>query len=180
MGRTEHYNDPSAPKPNSLVPASNLLVVNDVGEILMMQRSDTGQWAIPGGKQEFGESAADCAIREGEEETGVLAEITGFLGVYSNPNHIVAYADGETRQQYEAAYIGRPTDRRRAPRQRGSPRRPLDPPRRPRFLRRPSQHAGTDRPLPGRNLPLPGIAHHPRHRSCRRGAGVNPLPDLGA
>ena len=54
MGRTEHYNDPSAPKPNSLVPASNLLVVNNVGEILMMQRSDTGQWAIPGGKQEFG------------------------------------------------------------------------------------------------------------------------------
>ena len=108
MGRTEHYNDPSAPKPNSLVPASNLLVVNNVGEILMMRRSDTGQWAIPGGKQEFGESAADCAIREGEEETGVLAEITGFLGVYSNPNHIVAYADGEIRQQYEAAYIGRP------------------------------------------------------------------------
>ncbi|MEV7964747.1 hypothetical protein AB0O34_02040 [Sphaerisporangium sp. NPDC088356] len=32
----------------------------------------------------------------------------GVLGVYSNPNHIVAYTDGEIRQQYEAVYIGRP------------------------------------------------------------------------
>ena len=29
-------------------------------------------------------------------------------GVYSNPRHIVAYSDGEIRQQYENAYIGRP------------------------------------------------------------------------
>jgi 8-oxo-dGTP pyrophosphatase MutT (NUDIX family) len=108
VGRTEYYYDPVAPKPNSLVPASNLLAVNEADEILMIKRSDTGQWALPGGKQEFGESAAACAIREAEEETGVIAEITGFLGVYSNPNHIVAYTDGETRQQYEAAYIGRP------------------------------------------------------------------------
>ncbi|WSW76491.1 NUDIX domain-containing protein [Streptomyces sp. NBC_00996] len=45
---------------------------------------------------------------ECEEETGVIAEVTGFLGVYSNPAHIVAYTDGEIRQQYEATYIGRP------------------------------------------------------------------------
>jgi ADP-ribose pyrophosphatase YjhB (NUDIX family) len=108
VGRTEYYYDPAAPTPNSLVPASNLLIINESGQVLLIKRSDTGQWAIPGGKQEFGESAAECAIREAEEESGVKAEITGFLGVYSNPNHIVAYTDGETRQQYEAAYIGRP------------------------------------------------------------------------
>ena len=108
MGRTEYYYDPAAPKPNSLVPASNLLIANEAGEVLLIKRSDTGQWAIPGGKQEFGESAAECAVREAWEESGVRAEITGFLGVYSNPNHIVAYTDGETRQQYEAVYLGRP------------------------------------------------------------------------
>lgn len=108
MGRTEYYNDPRAPKPNSLVPASGILVVNEDGEILMQRRRDTGQWAIPMGKQELGESSGQCAVRETEEETGILAEITGLLGVYSNPHHIVEYSDGEIRQQHEVIYIGRP------------------------------------------------------------------------
>jgi 8-oxo-dGTP pyrophosphatase MutT (NUDIX family) len=108
MGRIEYYHDPAAPKANSLVPASNLLVVNDDGAILFQRRRDTGQYALPGGKQDIGETAAECAVRECEEETGIRAEITGFLGVYTNPHHIVAYTDGEIRQQYENCYIGRP------------------------------------------------------------------------
>ncbi|MCD9141456.1 NUDIX hydrolase [Streptomyces albireticuli] len=108
MGRTEYYHDPSAPKANTLIPASNLLVVDENGAILLQRRRDTGQWALPGGAQDIGESAAQCAVRECEEETGIIAEITGFLGVYSNPAHIVEYTDGEIRQQYEAVYIGRP------------------------------------------------------------------------
>ncbi|MEU9127449.1 hypothetical protein AB0D08_04905 [Kitasatospora sp. NPDC048540] len=39
-----------------------------------------------------------------------VAERGGFLGVYTDPNHIVAYADGEIRQQYETTYIGRPVN----------------------------------------------------------------------
>jgi 8-oxo-dGTP pyrophosphatase MutT (NUDIX family) len=108
VGRTEYYHDPSAPKANTLIPASNLLVVNDEGAILLQRRRDTGQWALPGGAQDIGESAAQCAVRECKEETGILAEITGLLGVYSEPQHIVAYTDGEIRQQFEVAYVGRP------------------------------------------------------------------------
>lgn len=109
-GRTEYYGDPAAPAANSLLPASNLLVEDEDGAILLQRRRDTGQWALPGGKQDIGESAADCAVRECLEETGIVAEITGLLGVYSNPAHIVAYSsNGEIRQQFEVAYIGRPT-----------------------------------------------------------------------
>lgn len=108
MGRTEYYHDPKAPQANTLIPASNLLVVNDEGAILLQRRRDTGQWALPGGAQDIGESPARCAVRECAEETGIAAEVTGFLGVYSNPAHIIEYTDGEIRQQYEAAYIGRP------------------------------------------------------------------------
>ncbi|MFD0443325.1 NUDIX hydrolase [Streptomyces indonesiensis] len=108
MGRIEYYNDPNAPKANTLIPASNLLVVDDSGAILLQRRRDTGQWALPGGAQDIGETAAQCAIRECREETGIIAEITGFLGVYTNPHHIVAYTDGEIRQQYENTYIGHP------------------------------------------------------------------------
>ncbi|NYI81191.1 NUDIX domain-containing protein [Nocardioides panzhihuensis] len=107
--RIEHWRNPDAPKPNSLVPASNLLVVNEAGDILLQRRRDTGQWALPGGKQEFGETPSACAIRECEEETGILAEVTGLLGVYSDPDHLIEYlSDGEVRQEYEVTFLGRP------------------------------------------------------------------------
>jgi 8-oxo-dGTP pyrophosphatase MutT (NUDIX family) len=108
MGRTEYWNDPAAPKPNSLVPACGVLAVDDAGRVLLQRRRDTGQWAIPMGKQELGETPSQCAIRETLEETGVLTEITGILGVYSDPGHIVAYSDGEVRQEWELILLGRP------------------------------------------------------------------------
>ena len=108
MGRTEYWNDPAAPKPNSLVPACGVLAVDGEGRVLLQRRRDTGQWAIPMGKQELGETPSQCAIRETLEETGVLTEITGILGVYSDPTHIVAYSDGEVRQEWELILLGRP------------------------------------------------------------------------
>ena len=108
MGRVEYWNDPAAPKPNSLVPACGVLAVDAAGRVLLQRRRDTGQWAIPMGKQEIGETPTQCAIRETHEETGVLTEITGILGVYSDPGHIVAYTDGEIRQEWELIMLGRP------------------------------------------------------------------------
>jgi 8-oxo-dGTP pyrophosphatase MutT (NUDIX family) len=108
VGRVEYWNDPAAPKPNSLVPACGILAVDDLGRVLLQRRRDTGQWAIPMGKQELGETPSQCAIRETREETGVVTEITGILGVYSDPGHIVAYTDGEIRQEWELILLGRP------------------------------------------------------------------------
>jgi 8-oxo-dGTP pyrophosphatase MutT (NUDIX family) len=108
MGRIEYWNDPQAPRPNSLVPACGVLAADEQGRILLQRRRDTGQWAIPMGKMELGETPSQCAIRETEEETGVLTEVTGILGVYSDPAHIVAYSDGEIRQEYEVILLGRP------------------------------------------------------------------------
>lgn len=112
MGRVEYWHSPDAPQPNSLVPAAGVLAVNDRGEVLLQRRRDTGQWALPMGKQELGETISQCAIRETEEETGVLVEITGMLGVFSDPAHIVAYTDGEVRQEYEATLLARPVSGR--------------------------------------------------------------------
>jgi 8-oxo-dGTP pyrophosphatase MutT (NUDIX family) len=108
VGRVEYWNDPAAPKPNSLVPACGVLAADDAGRVLLQRRRDTGQWAIPMGKQELGETPSQCAIRETLEETGVLTELTGILGVYSDPAHIVAYSDGEIRQEWELIFLGRP------------------------------------------------------------------------
>jgi 8-oxo-dGTP pyrophosphatase MutT (NUDIX family) len=108
MGRTEYLNDPAAPKPNSLVPAASVLAYDEDSRVLLQRRRDTGQWAIPMGKQELGETVAQCAVRETREETGVTIEVTGILGIYSDPGHIVAYSDGEVRQEYEVILLGRP------------------------------------------------------------------------
>lgn len=108
MGRIEYLNDPNAPKANTLVPACGVLAVDDQGRILLQRRRDTGQWALPMGKMEIGETPTQCAVRETREETGILVEPTGFLGLYSDPAHIVAYTDGEIRQAYEVMLTARP------------------------------------------------------------------------
>jgi 8-oxo-dGTP pyrophosphatase MutT (NUDIX family) len=108
VGRVEHWHDPAGPKPNTLVPASGVLAVNDSGEVLLQRRRDTGQWALPMGKQEIGETVTECAIRETHEETGVLVEITGLVGIFSDPAHVVAYTDGEVRQEFEITLLARP------------------------------------------------------------------------
>jgi ADP-ribose pyrophosphatase YjhB (NUDIX family) len=59
------------------------------------------------GRHELGETVAQCAVRETLEETGVTVEVTGLLGIYSDPGRIVVYTDGEVRQEYEVILLGR-------------------------------------------------------------------------
>lgn len=109
IGKIEPGEDPAAPEPNSLVPAAGVLAVDGLGRVLLQKRRDTGQWAIPMGEQELGESVTQCAVRETAEETGVTVEVTGLLGIYSDPGHVVYYdSDGETRQEFEIILLGLP------------------------------------------------------------------------
>jgi 8-oxo-dGTP pyrophosphatase MutT (NUDIX family) len=106
--RIEYWNDPRAPAPNSLVPAAGVLALDGDGRLLVQRRRDTGQWALPMGKMELGETPSECAIRETQEETGILVKVTGILGIFSDPGHIVAYGDGEVRQEYEVIFLASP------------------------------------------------------------------------
>jgi len=63
-------------------------------KLLLTQRADNGQWCIPGGHMESGESAAETAIREMWEETGAEVEITKLIGIYTTPNIMVEYDPG--------------------------------------------------------------------------------------
>ncbi|MET7794891.1 NUDIX domain-containing protein [Micrococcus luteus] len=56
MGRIDYLHDPDAPPANSVVPSVVAFVQNDAGEVLMIQRSDNGRWALPGGGHDVGES----------------------------------------------------------------------------------------------------------------------------
>lgn len=104
MGRIEHINDPDAPKANSLVPAASAIVVDDEGRILLHRRSDNKLWSIPGGAMAIGETIAQTVVREVREETGLEVEPSYIVGVYSDPNHVVEYDDGESRQQFSVCF----------------------------------------------------------------------------
>jgi ADP-ribose pyrophosphatase YjhB (NUDIX family) len=107
MARIEHFNNPNAPKPNSIVVAVTVFVQDEQGRVLLIRRTDNGLWALPGGAQDFGEYIAETAVRETREETGVEIEVTGVVGIYTNPNHLVEYSDGEVRQQFSICFRGR-------------------------------------------------------------------------
>ncbi|WP_327147830.1 NUDIX domain-containing protein [Nocardia sp. NBC_01329] len=107
--RRDYYRDPSAPAPNSLVPGGSALVVDDIGALLMQRRSDSGNWSLPGGVMEIGKTLEQCVVRETKEETGLEIEITGILGIYTDPRHVIAYADGEVRQEFNITFYGRVT-----------------------------------------------------------------------
>jgi ADP-ribose pyrophosphatase YjhB (NUDIX family) len=66
------------------------VVTNDAGEILLQRRSDNDLWALPGGTMDLGERIAETVVREVREETGLEVEVTGIVGVYSDPGHVIA------------------------------------------------------------------------------------------
>jgi ADP-ribose pyrophosphatase YjhB (NUDIX family) len=117
MGRRiDYYDDPNAPKANSLVPSVNVVVENEKGEILMIRRTDNDNWALPGGAIDLGESITQAAIRETEEETGIRVEITGLVGIYSDPKHVIHYtSNDEVRQEFSILLTGNPVTGTTAP-----------------------------------------------------------------
>lgn len=106
--RIDYYDDPDAPPANSIVPSVNVAVENDRGEILMIRRSDNDNWALPGGAIDLGESMAQAAVREVNEETGIDCEITGLVGIYTDPKHVILYtSNNEARQEFSILLRGR-------------------------------------------------------------------------
>jgi ADP-ribose pyrophosphatase YjhB (NUDIX family) len=107
MARTDYYNDPDAPAANSVVPSTTAVVTDEHDRIVLIRRRDNNLWALPGGGMELGESIVDTAVREVKEETGLDVEVTGLIGVYTNPSHVMAYTDGEVRQQFSLCFTTR-------------------------------------------------------------------------
>ncbi len=104
MARRDYLDDPNAPKANSIVPSATAIVLNEAGELLMVHKTDNNLWALPGGGMDPGESISQTVVRETKEETGMDVEVTGVVGIYTNPGHVIAYDDGEVRQQMSICF----------------------------------------------------------------------------
>jgi 8-oxo-dGTP pyrophosphatase MutT (NUDIX family) len=90
---------------------ASAIIWDETGEkVLLTRRTDNGRWCIPGGAMDPGESAAEACVREVYEETGLRARVTRLVGIYSSPDRIVVYADGNRVQvialSFEAEVIG--------------------------------------------------------------------------
>jgi ADP-ribose pyrophosphatase YjhB (NUDIX family) len=107
MTRVDYLNDPNAPKANSIVVAVSAFIQDDEGHILMIRRTDNDLYSIPGGQVEPGETLTQAAVREVKEETGIDIEVTDLIGLYSNPNHVIAY-DDEVRQEFSVFFCANP------------------------------------------------------------------------
>jgi ADP-ribose pyrophosphatase YjhB (NUDIX family) len=106
--RFDYYHDPDAPPANSIVVAVTSFIQDSTGRLLMIRRTDNDLYAIPGGAQEVGETIAQTVVREIKEETGITVEVTGLIGVYSDPEHVIAFSDGEVRQEFSLCFRARP------------------------------------------------------------------------
>jgi len=78
--------------------ASALIFDKTTGNILLTRREDNAKWCLPGGGMDPGESAAEACIREVFEETGLEVEVKKLVGIYTSPDILVEYPDGNKTQ----------------------------------------------------------------------------------
>jgi 8-oxo-dGTP pyrophosphatase MutT (NUDIX family) len=95
----EYYQDPGAPRAHDVLPAAFAAVRNVTGQVLLVRRIDDGNWELPGGRIDVGETARQAVIREVAEESGITVELTTMSGVYSDPSHVLVDPDGSIHQQ---------------------------------------------------------------------------------
>jgi len=89
-------------------PAARILIENENGEILFIERIDTGQLGLPAGGLEEGETIAQCIKREVLEETGLMILNLEVIGISSNPEtESVVYPNGDKIQYFTIEFYSR-------------------------------------------------------------------------
>jgi ADP-ribose pyrophosphatase YjhB (NUDIX family) len=99
--------------------AIGAIVGNDQGEILLVQRADSGVWLYPTGWADIGYSPAEVAEKEVREETGIEVEVRSLVAVidgmrlgfttiplYSLVFHCVAVGGDLAAHPLETAAVG--------------------------------------------------------------------------
>ena len=75
------------------------VIVQD-GGVLLIRRGQPpllGEWSLPGGLLECGETLREATVREAREETGLVVETVDLLGVYER---VIRSDDGRVRYHY--------------------------------------------------------------------------------
>ena len=75
------------PKPITPLIGCDTFILNEKSQVLLIRRSDSDLWALPGGFNDLGETPAECGARECLEETGYEIKINELLGVFSSKKY---------------------------------------------------------------------------------------------
>lgn len=82
-------------------PAARIIVENDEGEVLFIERADNGNIGIPAGALEENETIEACIIREVKEETGIEITALEVIGISTDPRvETVRYPNGDEIQYF--------------------------------------------------------------------------------
>jgi 8-oxo-dGTP diphosphatase len=107
--RREYDHQPDAPAASCVAPAAFAAVRDITGRMLLVRRCDTGDWELPGGHVDPGESASDAAVRETAEESGITVQVTGLVGICTDPGHVITdQRTGLVRQPFAVCFHARP------------------------------------------------------------------------
>ena len=104
----EYYREENTPRARDVLPAAFGAVRDGAGRLLLVRRIDDGNWELPGGRIEAGESAVEALTREVAEESGITVEVTGISGVYSDPTHVLEDPGGIVHQQLALCFHSTP------------------------------------------------------------------------
>ena len=78
-----------------LLIAGTAVFIHHGGRLLLQKRADNGCWGAHGGCIEIGENTEDGARRELFEETGITANKLELIGVFSGPEMLYTYPNGD-------------------------------------------------------------------------------------
>jgi len=99
-----YFHDPEAPAATVVVPSVFVAAREPAGRLLLVRRCDSGMWELPGGRVDVGETAVEAAVRETQEEAGLSVVVTGIVGLFTDPGHVVRGLNGEVRQQFAVVF----------------------------------------------------------------------------
>jgi 8-oxo-dGTP diphosphatase len=105
--RHVYYHDVGAPPATVVTPSAFVAVRSSGGRLLLVRRCDSGVWELPGGRVDVGETAVQAAVRETAEEAGLRIHVTGLVGVFTDPGHLIRSPAGEVRQQFALVFRAR-------------------------------------------------------------------------
>lgn len=87
--------------------AASVICISGEGKVLLGKRSDNLCWGYAGGSVEIDEAVEDCARRELEEETGLIADELEFFCINSGPEAHYIYPNGDEVSNVEIIYLCR-------------------------------------------------------------------------
>jgi len=86
-------------------PGARIIIENELGQVLFIERIDNGKLGIPAGGFEEDETIEECIIREVKEETGLEILSLELIGLSSNPkNETVEYPNGDMIQYFTCEF----------------------------------------------------------------------------